>query len=112
MIAALKGKSYGYYLLLVLVLVFVSVKAFKSGTDINVYLFASEQLFNGKDIYAENPYNNYLYSPLFALLLRVIPFLDSSFTRVIWAVFNFVLAIRIWKIARSVLDDSIPLLKK
>ncbi len=80
------------------VFLYVIIKAFQIGHDINVYLYASKQLFNGENIYTSNPYNNYLYSPFFALLLRPFSLFDFSIARVLWAIVNFCVAIRLGKL--------------
>jgi len=41
-----------------LLLLFLGIKVYQAGNDINVYLHASQQLFNHLNIYANNPYNN------------------------------------------------------
>ena len=46
-----------YALLGLLALTYLIGKSLVVGTDINVYLYASKQLFRGENIYADNPYN-------------------------------------------------------
>ncbi len=94
---------------LLLALIYVIAKAIHSGTDINVYLYASKQILNGSNIYTENPFNNYLYSPLFALLLTPISIFNLSVGRVLWAVFNLIVTIRLWRIAATLINDSFNL---
>ncbi len=91
----------------VTILIYLIAKAFSAGTDINVYLFASKQLFKGENIYIANPFNNYLYSPLFALLLRPISIFDYGISRVIWAIINAALAVRLWNITSHLIKNSI-----
>jgi hypothetical protein len=98
-----KNKHTVFIFITLLVLTYVVLKALSAGVDINVYLFASRQLFKGENIYAGNPFNQYLYSPLFALLLWPISIFDYPVARVIWAIINVVLAVRLWKIAHSLL---------
>lgn len=74
--------------------------------DFNVYLYASKQLLSEQNIYADNPYNNYLYSPLFALILSPISIFDFSIGRVIWGIINFFLVVRLWKIISKIIFDS------
>ena len=94
-----------------LILIFIVAKSFNYGMDFNVYLFASKQFFNSENIYGTNPYNQYLYSPLFALILRPLSIFDFSYARVIWALLNFALIIRLWKISSFLVQSSIPLNK-
>lgn len=77
-------------------MVYLIGKALVVGTDINVYLYASQQFFKGQNIYSDNPYNFYLYSPLFAALLGLISWMDWQAARVIWLLFNVLLAYRSW----------------
>ena len=92
------------YIGLSILLVFFGLKAHHGGNDINVYLHASKQLWFGEDIYANNPFNNYLYSPLFAIVLWPLAFLPWELARVIWALFNLFLIFRLWKIFGSILN--------
>ena len=93
----------------VVVSVILVLKAIDGGTDINVYLFASDQLFKGENIYTDNPYNRYLYSPLFAILLRPLSILDFEAARAIWAIVNLLLAIRLWKVTLNLLRNAVSL---
>jgi len=101
-----------YISIFVLVLIFIVFTAYKRGHDIDVYLHASVQLFNKADIYAPSVYNNYLYSPLFALLLRPLSILDFSYARVIWAIINVFVAVRIWGITSHLIKKSFDLNSK
>ncbi len=100
------------HILLILVLAYVLLKALQGGNDINVFLYASKQLFKGENIYAANPYNEYLYSPLFALLLRPLSIFDYPAARIIWGLLNLILALRLWKIIGSLISHSINLERK
>lgn len=91
----------------ILILIYVILIAYKRGHDIDVYLNASCQLFSKADIYAPSAYNNYLYSPLFALLLRPISIFDFSFARIIWAIVNLIVAVRLWYIASGLIKNSL-----
>jgi hypothetical protein len=91
-------KQWPGIVLLALATIYLILKGLNDGNDINVYLFASQQLFDGLNIYADNPYNNYLYSPLFALLLGPLSILDMGLARVIWHLGNLYIIVRIWKI--------------
>ena len=90
--------TFFYALLGLLALAYLIGKALVVGTDINVYLYASQQLFKGENIYADNPYNLYLYSPLFAALLGLISWMDWSVARVIWLLLNVAFAYRAWQL--------------
>lgn len=82
--------------ILLLILGYFALKAFTVGNDINVYLHAAQQIFNGENIYKNNPYNNYLYSPLFALLLQPIAHINWTISRFIWLVINALIVYRLW----------------
>jgi len=86
--------------------------AFTTGNDINVYLHAAQQLYLGKNIYEANPYNNYLYSPLFALLLQSLTHLDWVIARFIWMLINAILVFRLWKILIQLIDPHFSNIKK
>lgn len=100
------------YIVLLALIIYAVAKALHGGTDINVYLHASTQFFNGENIYADNPYNNYLYSPLFALLLRPLSILDFSYARAISAALNILLAFRLWLIVLNILKEQFNLNRK
>ncbi len=88
------------YSVLALLIVYVIAKSYSKGNDINVYLHAGTQLLSGEDPYVENPFNNYLYSPLFAMLMAPLSALGLSIGRVFWALFNCFLIYRTWQIFR------------
>ncbi len=108
----LGGKLRVSHVLLILVTAYVILKAFQGGNDINVYLYASKQFFRGENIYAENPFNEYLYSPLFALLLGPISIFKYPVARMIWGMLNLLVAIRLWKIIGSLITQSINMERK
>ena len=87
----------GRFVLLLLV-VYVIAKSYSKGNDINVYLHAGNQIISDIDPFNENPYNNYLYSPLFALLMAPLSMLGLPIARVIWALLNCFLIYRTWNI--------------
>jgi hypothetical protein len=89
--------------ILLVTIAYLIFKGISCGNDINVYLFASQQLFDKVNIYTGNPYNNYLYSPLFAYLLGPLSVLDFKLARVIWHLLNLVILYRLWIIVRSYL---------
>ncbi|MFC2090971.1 glycosyltransferase 87 family protein [Bacteroidota bacterium] len=90
--------------ILVIILVYIIFKAYNKGSDIDYYLNASRRLFNGEDIY-----DSYLYSPLFAILLRPISIFNDGIARIIWGLMNFIITIRLWKIAHSLIIRSIKI---
>ena len=94
-----------YAVAFVLLIVLAIIKAVKGGHDFNVYLYASTQLFDGDNIYANNPYNDYLYSPLFALILRPLSILDFKTARIIWGLINVIVAFRLWQIIVNLIDE-------
>lgn len=96
-------KTYGLKFLLFALIIFIVIKAYRSGYDANVYLHASQQFFNGDNPYANNPYNDYLYSPLFAAILGPLSLLDFSIARVILALLNTLVAYRLWMITKKTL---------
>ena len=71
------------------------MRASHAGHDANVYLYASQHIGSAVNIYDLNPYNKYLYSPLFAYLLKPISW-DLTFGRIIWAIINSAAAARIF----------------
>lgn len=85
------------------ILIYSILKAIHGGNDINVYLYASKQLFEGSNIYINNPYNDYLYSPSFAFLLRPLSILPLVVGRVIWAVINVCCAFRVYQLSWNLL---------
>ena len=96
-------------LILLLAIAFVAMRALHSGYDANVYLYAAQQLLDGENIYANNPYNFYLYSPLFATLLSPLTILGFDFARVVFALLNLAAAIRLWKIFDKLMAESLIL---
>ena len=100
-----------YYSFAVLVLIYIILKSFSKAGDFVVYLYASEQLFKGENIYKNNPFNNYLYSPLFALLLKPILVFGFPIARVIWALINVVVTVRIWKLILCIAEETLSLKK-
>lgn len=108
----LRTKNIVYIFISLIIIIYIILKAYYDGNDINVYLFASNQLFNGENIYADNPFNKYLYSPLFALLLRPLSILNFSIARIIWAAINLILTFRLWAITYRIIVDSLVIDKK
>ncbi|HLF63720.1 MAG TPA: glycosyltransferase family 87 protein [Saprospiraceae bacterium] len=79
---------------------YLIARTYRGGNDINVYLYAAEQLLNGQNIYTQNPYNFYLYSPLFALTLSPLTLLEISVARVFWMLVNLGIVMRLWYLLR------------
>lgn len=71
------------------------MRASHAGHDANVYLYASKHIGSAVNIYDLNPFNKYLYSPLFAYLLKPISW-NLTFGRIIWAIINSMAAARIF----------------
>lgn len=86
----------------VLVTAYAIAKALHGGNDINVYMFAGGQIMAGENIYEGNLYNFYLYSPLFAILMAPLSWIGLEGGRVIWALFNLVLTVRLWQIVAGI----------
>lgn len=84
-----------------LCLAYLVARTFRGGNDINVYLYAAGQFIRGEDIYSLNPFNVYLYSPLFALMLAPLSLLAMPAARVVWMLLNLLLAVRLWFIWRG-----------
>lgn len=76
------------------------------GDDFNVYLYAANHIGNGENIYINNPYNQYLYSPLFALLLKPLSFLNWNFSKLIWILMGTAALLRLWHIFTKIIDES------
>ncbi len=107
-IGSLEIKTINLFLFL-LTLAIIIERAFIIGHDVNVYLFASKQILNGEDIYSGNPYNFYLYSPLFALILSPLSFLNMNVARVFFALLNLFLTLRMWQILLKLTRQSVSL---
>jgi hypothetical protein len=82
------------------------------GTDIHVYLYAAETLAAGGDIYGDNPFNRYLYSPLFALLLQPITALDGVSARFLWLVVNGLAGIRVFVLFGRLAAPALPVSRR
>lgn len=101
-----------YALIGIGVLFYLGSKAILGGNDINVYIHASRQLVNGSNIYILNPFNNYLYSPLFAILLLPLVFVPAGLARAIWLLLNIVMIIRLYIIQKKLITGALPLSKR
>jgi hypothetical protein len=88
---------------LALLLIYAALKGFKGGNDINVFLHAGSQFLNGEDLYTSNPFNRYLYSPLFAALMAPLSMLPWEVARIIWALMNIALSYRCYRILRELI---------
>jgi len=92
---------------LALLLLYAIFKGSQGGNDINVYLHAGTQFLNGEDIYASNPYNRYLYSPLFAALMAPFSLLPWGLARILWAFLGIFLIYRCYHILRELIPSSV-----
>jgi hypothetical protein len=76
--------------------------------DIHVYLHAAGQFSSGLDIYANNPHNRYLYSPLFAMLMQPLAHIDWSWARVLWLIVNGLAGVRVWVLLQRLAAPWLP----
>jgi hypothetical protein len=107
----LKNKTVLFWgMLSLLLMVFAGIKSYNEGMDANVYLYASKQLFSGDNIYTDNPYNFYLYSPFFAFMLWPFSVLGEA-GRALWGVFNMVLFLRLAYLFSQTVLSSLQLEK-
>lgn len=100
-----------FIILGIVILCYLVVKAASGGNDINVYLYAAKQILLHKNIYAKNPFNNYLYSPLFAVLLTPLSLFNWNIARVIWVLINLAFTIRLWQLLQQLLNGTFVLSK-
>lgn len=107
-----KRKNVLPYSIFFIVLLYIVFNAYKKGVDCNVYLYASQMLFKGGNIYENNPFNNYLYSPFFAMLLRPLSIFKFEIGRILWAVINLGLVLRLWQIIENLATESLFLQSK
>lgn len=94
----LNYQSAVYVFLFAIFFIYAIFKAYTGGNDINIYLRASQRLLNN-----ENLYPNYLYSPLFALILSPLSFLNSYSARILWALVNFSVVFRLWQLLNLII---------
>lgn len=104
------GRIIGY-LPIILILIYIILQAQRQGADVNVYLYAAKMLDDGRNIYEWNPFNNYLYSPLFAFLLWPLSHFSLLAGRLIWAAINVLILYRLYRILRNELPDRLALSK-
>ncbi len=109
LVKAISFKNIFFILIGLIIIAYLISKAINGGNDINVYLHAAEQLLRERDIYKPNPYNYYLYSPLFAILLVPFTFFDWGIARVIWVVINLLFAFRIWQLLQQLPLETLSL---
>lgn len=97
-----------YYLLGLLGFILILSEAQGRG-DFAIFTVASQDLFEGKNIYyiAYNEWYHYYYSVLFAVLIYPFTFLPLYLAKVIWLLANVFFVFRIWKIISSWLPISI-----
>lgn len=77
-----------------IIALFFIIRSYSRGNDINVYLYASKQFFTGEDIYSNNPFNFYLYSPFFAMVMGVFSWAPLAVGRMLWTGLNLFLLYR------------------
>jgi hypothetical protein len=89
-------KTILFYLFL---LVFTIVES-KGGGDFKIFLDASKDLFNGKNIYTQvyNEYYHYYYDLFFAIIIYPLTFIPLFFAKFIWIIFNIFLISQTWKL--------------
>ena len=109
-----KGKSWLGWSIFLLLLVYLVLKAIDEnvGNDINVYLYAAQSYINGENMYTSNPYNFYLYSPLFALLLSPLSLLPWELSRCLWLFLNIACLWRIFTVIKNYCQNHLALNKK
>ncbi len=75
--------------------------------DMNIFLAASRDLAQQKNIYTEiyQGWLHYFYSPLFAVLLSPFTHLPEYWVNVLWLTFNAALLFRVW----TLLKEYLPL---
>jgi hypothetical protein len=100
-----------YSIVSLFLLFYLISKAVNGGNDINVYLHAARQLFYNSNIYTLNPFNSYLYSPLFAVLLSPLAFVNTALAQVIWLFLNIIMIIRLWNIQKELVNGAFLLTK-
>lgn len=99
------SKKNSWFLIASLLLILISIIEANGYGDFYIFLSASKDLIEHKNIYTIN-YNNYyhyFYDLSFALILYPLTFLPVYFAKLIWLLFNSFLLIRIWKLIRAYL---------
>lgn len=104
--------GWGKLALWAFLLIYAVLKAYSYGTDINYYLHASQILFDPQNTVASTVYDNYLYSPLFIILIRPLSILPLEWGRVVWALINVFLVFRLWLLAKNLLTTSFKVSKE
>lgn len=97
-----------WFILVCVLLIIVSIIEANGYGDFYIFLSASKDLIEQKNIYTIN-YNNYyhyFYDLSFALILYPLTFLPVYFAKLIWLLFNCFLLIRIWKLIKSYLPEN------
>lgn len=82
--------------LFVLGLAYVIYQSYLELIDFNVYWYAAKQLLEGKNIYSGNIFNNYLYSPFFAFVMKPFTSMNYIVSGMVWNVLNYMLLWRIF----------------
>jgi len=82
--------------------------------DFQIFLDASRDLFEGKNIYKiqYNEWYYYYYDTLFALIISPLQLIPLFWAKFIWLLFNLLFTFRIWKIILSYLPIDILTIKQ
>lgn len=104
----MKNQRYTHYLLALLALVYVLFEADGKG-DFFIFLSASDDLFKGENIYTKLYLDgyHYLYSLLFAIVLKPLTWLPLYVAKVLWLCMNLFFLYRTWRILTSYLQLSL-----
>lgn len=84
----------------IVLLIYIVFKAYSGGNDINIYLKAAQKILNN-----ENIFPGYLYSPLSALIISPLTFIDSYLARILWALINLFALFGLWQIFDKILKN-------
>lgn len=109
-----RKKIFYYTLICILISLYILNKSVdqNEGNDIKVYLYAAKQLVHHENIYQNNPFNPYLYSPLFALILRPLCVINWTLSRYLWTIFNIILVYRLWILLKKLATGYLTLNNK
>ena len=97
--------GYLFLAVLLVILVYAVLKAYNQGNDIDIYLRASRQLFNHEKLYVTHSVYNYFYSPFFAMIMRPLSIFSDEIGRVLWALINLLVTIRVFSLLKKILKD-------
>ena len=96
------------FLLAIALIVFMRIESLSTRNDLDIFLAAAVDLFNGINIYTQTYFDgyHYYYSVFFAKLIRPLAELSSSESKFLWIALNVILLFRIWKICLHFLWPS------